>query len=392
MLLIGYIVIQPQNEPSEILIMDTPDPKTAQKVWRWNLGGLGYSDKGVDGPYDAAITMDGAIVADFITTGKLNANLIKTGMLQSNNYKQGVSGTRINMDTGEIDTPKFKVSDAGEITATGGIIGGFTLSQNTLSANLTFNRKYTSTDVERIRKIIMGEIKPTTADYEKYDLTKSGIINSGDYMAIKKMADGIETGNGKLIITTNTSNDAIRFLDADGKDVINLGRFGGFIQTLTVNNLDVDSLDIRNYISVSHKNDSQGIYIGTMDIDNSDTTYIALDDNNELTAISLCGYNGSIEAKAFNNISLEERKKNITIFDKNAIDIIKNSDIYEYNYKTEKDTDKKHVGFIIGPKYRTPKEAISADGESIDIYALCSIMSKAMKDITNRLEKLEGIK
>ena len=62
--------------------MDTDDPVTAEKVWRWNLNGLGYSDNGINGPYRLAMTMDGQIVADFITTGTLDANLIKTGTLR----------------------------------------------------------------------------------------------------------------------------------------------------------------------------------------------------------------------------------------------------------------------------------------------------------------------
>lgn len=67
----------------EILIMDTDDEATATKVWRWNSGGLGYSQNGYDGPYTTAITQDGSIVADFITTGTLTANVIKAGRLAS---------------------------------------------------------------------------------------------------------------------------------------------------------------------------------------------------------------------------------------------------------------------------------------------------------------------
>lgn len=61
---------------NEILIMDTPDPNTATKVWRFNQGGLGYSSTGYNGQYGLAMTMDGAIVADFITVGKLKGNII----------------------------------------------------------------------------------------------------------------------------------------------------------------------------------------------------------------------------------------------------------------------------------------------------------------------------
>lgn len=82
----GYVVLRDTNgdkEPDEILIMDTPDVNTAQKVWRWNNGGLGFSKTGYNGPYSTAITQDGAIVANFITIGTLIGNLIKTGRIES---------------------------------------------------------------------------------------------------------------------------------------------------------------------------------------------------------------------------------------------------------------------------------------------------------------------
>ena len=69
----GYIVLHPANNPTEILIMDTPDINTATKVWRWNSAGLGYSSTGYNGTYSTAITMDGEIVADFVKTGTLSA-------------------------------------------------------------------------------------------------------------------------------------------------------------------------------------------------------------------------------------------------------------------------------------------------------------------------------
>lgn len=62
---------------NELFIMDTDNPKTAQKIWRWNLNGLGYSKTGINGPYELAITQDGQIVADFISTGKINTSLIE---------------------------------------------------------------------------------------------------------------------------------------------------------------------------------------------------------------------------------------------------------------------------------------------------------------------------
>lgn len=82
----GYVVIHTDTEsgkPYELLILDEPDIESAVNVWRWNLGGLGFSDNGYNGPYETAITADGQIVADFITSGTLVANIIKAGVLSS---------------------------------------------------------------------------------------------------------------------------------------------------------------------------------------------------------------------------------------------------------------------------------------------------------------------
>ena len=81
----GHVLIrQAPDETNEILIMDHPDPELATKIWRWNMGGLGYSDNvtGADNPareYEIAMTMDGAINANFIKTGVLDAQFVKVG-------------------------------------------------------------------------------------------------------------------------------------------------------------------------------------------------------------------------------------------------------------------------------------------------------------------------
>ena len=73
------------GKPTEILIMDTDDVNTCKRVWRWNIAGFAYSSNGINGPYTTAITMDGRIVADFITAGTMSANIIRGGVLQSQN-------------------------------------------------------------------------------------------------------------------------------------------------------------------------------------------------------------------------------------------------------------------------------------------------------------------
>lgn len=133
----GYVIFQrnADGQPYEILIMDTPDINTATKVWRWNNGGLGYSSNGYEGPFATAITQDGAIVANFITTGTLQANLIKSGIIQSRDGR-----AYFNLDTGQISaTQLIAQSNAfGQYSAyigqaslpSGGTVSGFVITLN----------------------------------------------------------------------------------------------------------------------------------------------------------------------------------------------------------------------------------------------------------------------
>jgi len=131
---------------NEQLIMDTDDVETAEKLWRWNLNGLGYSKTGYNGRYETAITMDGAVVADRITAGKLNADIIKTGKLQDTggNTTFDLSTGTLTIKKGSINLGggKFSVDTSGYLTSTSGKIGGFTINSNSIYNDiLTLNSK-----------------------------------------------------------------------------------------------------------------------------------------------------------------------------------------------------------------------------------------------------------
>ena len=96
----GYVVIHTASDsgkPYELLILDAPTIEEAVNVWRWNVGGLGFSSNDYNGPYETAITSDGQIVADFITSGTLVANIIKAGVLQSQD-----GSSYWDLETGEV--------------------------------------------------------------------------------------------------------------------------------------------------------------------------------------------------------------------------------------------------------------------------------------------------
>lgn len=95
----GYVVLHgdENGQPYELLILDAPSIEDAVNVWRWNVGGLGFSHNGYNGPYETAITADGQIVADFITSGSLVANIIKAGVIRSQD-----GSSYWDLETGEV--------------------------------------------------------------------------------------------------------------------------------------------------------------------------------------------------------------------------------------------------------------------------------------------------
>lgn len=99
---------------NELYIMDNEDPNQAVHVWRWNINGLGYSSTGINGTYGLAMTMDGQIVADFITTGTLRTSVIQgydslTTQVSNNTGQISV----LTQNVGELNS---KIQDIADIT------------------------------------------------------------------------------------------------------------------------------------------------------------------------------------------------------------------------------------------------------------------------------------
>ena len=84
---------------------------------------------------EGTIQMNGLVsFTNLSTSGQttINGGNITTGTIKSSNYVSGTSGTSINLSNGAIDSKNFKVSSSGNITATGGTIGGWTISNSAL--------------------------------------------------------------------------------------------------------------------------------------------------------------------------------------------------------------------------------------------------------------------
>lgn len=98
----GYINIIQNDETGaqELVFSKTPNYRESVGIWRWTYNGLGwkpglYDD---DNTYTIAITNDGRINADFISTGTLIADIIRAGILTD---QTGNNNFWFNLETGE---------------------------------------------------------------------------------------------------------------------------------------------------------------------------------------------------------------------------------------------------------------------------------------------------
>ena len=147
----GYVL----KRNGELLIMDTENPNTATKVWRWNLNGLAYSSTGINGPYNTAMTMDGSIVADFITAGKLNTDLIEgynEVVIKVNNVDSNIKEVQNNLNTaiGTVETLEGTVTDMSFNFSTKGLAIGSSLDSNSSLLDNTGIKVYNYTKLNAI--------------------------------------------------------------------------------------------------------------------------------------------------------------------------------------------------------------------------------------------------
>ena len=85
--------------------------------------------------------------------------------------------------------------------------------------------------------------------------------------------------------------------------------------------------------------------------------------------------------------SLESQKKNFEKYT-NALETLKDIDIYKYNLKSEKDGSKKHIGFVIGRDFKYSEEITSRENAGADIYSFVSLCCQAIKEQQEEIEKL----
>ena len=219
------------------------------------------------------------------------------------------------------------------------------------------------------------KLEGLTTINEHFKIDKEGKMSCDDADIVNSILSNVTIKNGHLTFDSNDGTFDDYFLKYTGSGFLGINAYGYHQEGLgasigdpTVNTIMGIDLNMANYHSMLELTDWWG------NICHVGTDGILLD--------------GPITCQTLTQTSLESKKKNIERF-KNGLDLIKNSDIYTFHYKREKDDDKKHIGLVIGEKYNTTNEVISQDGNSIDLYSMIGIAWQTIKELNQKIETLE---
>lgn len=342
----GYVVIRDSNgdrQPDEILIMDTPDIRTAQKVWRWNNGGLGYSSTGYNGSYTTAITQDGAIVASFMTAGILNGNIIKTGRIQGQTAGGPYFDLLANNGKGELAASILRgVEDGSTTTARIGL------------GTYTGGETYEGMDVSTTSGGGGGVTLAVDRERGDYTLSNDAQLSAGGNLIIRSQAiasnpggnnyvnlyGNSTSGEGTIEIWRGTSNGSDLVFEAAGS-ATRLWSQTGKIEFIT-----------NGYARASIEQDGSARF-------------------------------GDLYTNGTLVTSDRGKKENVRAVEASALDMVNVAKTYEYSLKGEA---KKRVGIM----YDEAPECIRSDGDTkaVDLYGMITLLWKAVQELDTKIERM----
>lgn len=198
---------------------------------------------------------------------------------------------------------------------------------------------------------------------------KNGNTGASGTASIIEVAD---TATPSFAIRRAGKNDIADFYKISTSQLRGISSSDGYTGFIDVNGAVKASNIITNYIRTYSPSDSSVV-----------TIYDGLSVEKNI----FCSKN--VYANSFVNTSKEENKKNFEKIE-NALNIIKNIDIYKYNYKNEKDNIKKHIGFVIGDNFKYSQDVTSQENDGVDVYSFVSLCCKAIQEQQEQIEQLKN--
>ena len=282
-----------------------------------------------------------------------------------------INADKINLNGVVTANNNFKINTNGTMECTGSKIlnGNIFLQDNGDEGQSNF----------WIRQFDGENVKADMFAFSNFISTSSYTLSSPISIATSTMSSYEDSAN--LAISTDTYQGTLSATTS-----VHTGDKQVQFYLTKLNSNDYFYLRVADNVSSLNLNRDNNKILGYIDDSNNTVSFMITDGTNSSTI-----YPNVIYTPQVIQTSKESVKKNIEKYLDNASDIVKNSEIYTYNFKSEKDNDKKHIGFVIGDeggKYKTPDEVIS-NGEGIDNYAMTSILWKAFQEQQKIIEDLK---
>lgn len=374
----GHVVLNPSRNPQEILILqDTDNLETAQKLWRWNIAGLAYSTNGYDGPYNTALLgEDGKLVINEITARLISANLIRAGAVVSTSGDMILNLDDSTLTSGATGSTR-SIFQAGHIDFYYGNRFSYRLGQDA-NRSMTIedeNSNYCIT-INPHSKVVRfnnnNEINieiDSKNGYQKFSGGGKNIYFDGANSGILYGSPGdaavmMQISSAKNLVIGSTSTSKINsvnyysqsgtghnFIVGSGNTVMTMLRNGIYCyEDLYVHNVPVRTSSAGETQTV----DSSMIESDIMDYFENSTVLISPETTYETAATT-------------NQVIDEE------------------GNIIEEEIPATSETVRAHAELIND----IPEILQSTDGDGIDIYSMASLMWEAIKNLNARVKELE---
>lgn len=251
-----------------------------------------------------------------------------------------------------VESDGFTLDGEGNMTATSGEIGGFSIKSNELTTNVKDKYTYTNDDATRASNIANGSIQPTDEDYDKYDLDRNGTIDKNDTLKILRKIRGYAATEGSFSISTEDVNAVI-------KTTSNITAIDSLSTQIGLTNITTDTITVNR-------------------INGKDA---------EFENLTVTG--------TFNNSSDKRSKKDIQELSDNYINIVKELKPVSFKYKKN---DVKRLGFIaqdlekilINNNIETTPISVDEFGMySINYLDLIAILWKDNQKLHEEIDKLK---
>ena len=265
------------------------------------------------------------------------------------------------------------------------------IKQTADSINLEVRKKVDENEV--ISKINQSA-EAVGINANKIELSANDVLNllagntinlSGKQIKISSNNFAVDE-NGNMSCKNANISGTIDSSKIQGNSEIILNTTGGLQRIKVIKNNDTSCMAYMTDAVVGVNNGDYHIEIGTNGYysDGTNMSFLSMLDAKGSTRVRGEG----ITTPSLTQTSLAEHKKNFEKLE-NALEIIKQVDIYKYNLKNEKDTDKKHIGFVIGDGYNYSKDLTSNNNDGADIYSLASCCLAGLKEAIQQIENMQ---